>query len=56
MMAHVALLRVACDTLVGVENRLELESTLRAARQARQMQDPEHAITLFLQACSFCQC
>ncbi|XP_062527388.1 uncharacterized protein LOC101745389 isoform X2 [Bombyx mori] len=52
MMAHVALLRVACDTLVGVENRLELESTLRAARQARQMQDPEHAITLFLQAVS----
>lgn len=49
MMSHACLTRIACSTLVGNLSRQEINPTLRAARNARHMQDICHARELYLQ-------
>lgn len=49
MMAHACLMRIACVTLVGEDKTQNIDTTLRAARHARQMQDIIHATELYLQ-------
>ncbi|XP_038214607.1 uncharacterized protein LOC119834337 [Zerene cesonia] len=49
MMAHACLMRITNDFLVNNDYHQELESTLRAARHARQLKDTSHATKLYLQ-------
>ncbi|XP_047514055.1 uncharacterized protein LOC125055630 isoform X1 [Pieris napi] len=49
MMAHSCLMRMSSDYLINKDHRQELEPTLRAARNARQLKDIKHAANLYLQ-------
>ena len=48
MIAHARLMRITSDTLTGTDIEQD-NSTLRAARHARQCQDLPHAVQLYLQ-------
>lgn len=48
MIAHACLMRITTDTLTDVDSE-QANSTLRAARHARQLQDLPHAVQLYLQ-------
>nr|XP_034827077.1 uncharacterized protein LOC117984557 [Maniola hyperantus] len=50
MIAHACLMRLANEVLhAATDNRQRLDSTLRAARHARHLQDLPHAMDLYLQ-------
>ncbi|XP_075974102.1 uncharacterized protein LOC142975250 [Anticarsia gemmatalis] len=50
MMSHACLMRIARDTLLaGDVSPTDTDSVLKAARQARQMQDTYHAMELYMQ-------
>lgn len=51
-MSHACLMKIAVDTIVGPDDRFGTDITLRAARQARQLQDVPHATDLYLQVVS----
>ncbi|CAG4974179.1 unnamed protein product, partial [Parnassius apollo] len=49
MMAHACLVRIASDTLLGVDDWPKMDPVIRAARHARHFQDTQHALELYFQ-------
>ncbi|CAK1600865.1 unnamed protein product [Parnassius mnemosyne] len=50
MMAHACLVRIASDTLLGVDDWPKMDPIIRAARHARHFQDTHHALELYFQS------
>lgn len=53
MIAHACLMKITHETLSATGTVQEVNDTLRAARHARQLQDIQHAMDLYLQACPY---
>ncbi|XP_047530444.1 uncharacterized protein LOC125066420 [Vanessa atalanta] len=49
MIAHSCLMKITYETLNEIDDTQEINPTLRAARQSRQLQDLPHAMELYLQ-------
>ncbi|XP_050347202.1 uncharacterized protein LOC126771385 [Nymphalis io] len=49
MIAHSCLMKITYETLNEIDGTQEINATLRAARQSRQLQDLPHAMELYLQ-------